>query len=83
MTRPKGHRLNPDALEALLRISGSSITELADQSGVARSTISGLMGGFSRASVPQAHKIASAIGCEAPAIFPTLRAGFSDSEAAA
>ena len=85
MARPRGHRLNPDALEALLRHAGTTITELADKAGLPRATVSGLLGGHHRASVPAAHKLADAIGCAPGALFPTLRAGFSetDTEAAA
>jgi plasmid maintenance system antidote protein VapI len=85
MARPRGHRLNPDAFEALLRCEGITITDLALRSEINRATISGLLGGHARASIPQTHKIASVFGCKPAALFPTLRANFVevDEQAAA
>lgn len=80
MARPRGHRLNPDALEALLRCSGTTITDLAKKSDVNRSTISGLLGGFARSSVPQAHKLSLALGCSPAALFPTMRENFVEAD---
>lgn len=54
-------------------LRGETITSVAERSGMPRATISGLVGGHHRASVPIAHKLASALGCNAETLFPTLR----------
>lgn len=80
MARPKGHRLSPTALEDILRLRGDSITAVADRSGIPRATLSGLAGGFHRASVPVAHQLAGALGCNPETLFPTMRPSFIESE---
>jgi transcriptional regulator with XRE-family HTH domain len=80
MARPRGHKLNPDAFEALLQCSGRTITDVAEAAGIERATLSGLIGGHSRAAVPNAHRIAGVLGCRPAAIFPTLRADFAEAD---
>lgn len=48
------------------------MTQVAEMSEVPRPTLSSLLGGFHRASVPMAHRIAGAVGCEPATLFPTL-----------
>ena len=74
MARPRGHRLSPAAWSDILTLRGESLTSVAEHSGVPRATLSGLAGGFHRASVPVAHKIAAALGVNPETLFPTLRA---------
>jgi transcriptional regulator with XRE-family HTH domain len=83
MARPAGHALNESAFDDLLALKGLSITELAERSGVPRPTISGLRGGFQKASVPACHRIAIAMGVQASTLFPTLlpKFGFVATEA--
>lgn len=79
MARPTGHRLSPAAWDDLLRLTGRSLTQVAELSGIPRPTLSSLLGGHHGASVPMAHKLAAALGCNPQTLFPTLR---SDSYAA-
>lgn len=72
MARPAGHLLHRPAWEDVLRLRGLSLTEVSDLAEIPRSTISSLLGGHHRASVPQAHKIARALGCNPETLFPTL-----------
>lgn len=74
MARPAGHRLSQDAWTDLTYLKGLSLTQVADLSSIPRPTISSLVGGHHRASVPMTRKIADAIGCHASTLFPTLRA---------
>lgn len=74
MARPKGHRLSPKAWDDVLRFKGDTLTAVADRADIPRATVSGLVGGFHRASVPTAHKLANALGCDPETLFPTLRA---------
>lgn len=89
MARPKGHPLNRDAWEDWLeRHLGVSVTAIADVADIPRATISGLVGGYRRASAPVAHKLAQAMGCKVGTLFPTLgasagRFNVSDEEVAA
>ena len=83
MARPRGHKLNPDAFDALLVLSGKTLSDIAERAGVPRASVSGLLGGHSRAAVPLAHRIADALGCPPAAIFPTMRSCFTESEVAA
>lgn len=72
MARPAGHRLNRAAWEDVLRLTGLSLTRIAELSEVPRPTLSALLGGHNRASVPMAHRIATAIGVQPGTLFPTL-----------
>lgn len=73
MARPKGHRLSPEAWDDILRLSGLSLTQVSERSGIPRPTVSSLLGGHHKASVPQAHRLADAVGCRAATLFPSLR----------
>lgn len=53
-------------------MSGLSLTQVADMAEIPRPTLSSLLGGHHRASVPMAHRIAAAIGCQPATLFPTL-----------
>lgn len=75
MARPSGHLLSPKAFGDVLRYSGLSITQVAERSEIPRATVSSLLGGFHRASVPNCHRLAQAMGCDPETLFPTLRAG--------
>lgn len=72
MARPQGHKLSADAWNDVLEMRGLSLTEVAERSGIPRPTLSSLLGGFHRASVPQTARIAEACGCRARTLFPTL-----------
>lgn len=74
MARPSGHPLSPKAFGDALRWTGLSLTEVAERSGIPRATVSSLLGGFHRASVPNCHRLAATIGCDPETLFPTLRA---------
>lgn len=76
MPRPAGHLLNRDAFQDFLDRTGLSLTEVADRADLPRSTVSALLGGYSRAATPNAHKIATAIGCRPQTLFPTLSPDF-------
>lgn len=73
MARPAGHRLSREAWDDILRLSGLSLTRVATLSGVPRPTLSSLLGGHHKASVPTAHQIADALNCDPVTLFPTLR----------
>lgn len=60
------------AWEDILRLTGRSLTDVAEISGVPRSTLSGLSRGHHRASIPQAHTIAAALDIHAETLFPGL-----------
>lgn len=72
MARPAGHRLSRVAWDDVLRLTGLSLTQVADMAEVARPTLSGLLGGHHGASVPMAHRIAKAVGVNPGTLFPTL-----------
>lgn len=77
MPRPAGHLLNREAFQDFLDRSGLSITDVAERAGLPRSTVSALLGGFSKAATPNAHKMAAAIGCRPGSLFPTLLPEYS------
>jgi len=72
MARPAGHRLSVAAWDDLTRLTGHSLTQIAERSDVPRPTLSSLLGGHHRASVPMAHRIAAAVGCHPATLFPSL-----------
>ena len=73
MARPQGHEISVEAWEDLLRLSELTLTDVARRADIPRPTLSSLVGGHHRASVPQAYKIAKALGCHPFTLFPTLR----------
>lgn len=74
MARPQGHQLSREAWDDILRLSGLSLTLVAERADIPRPTLSSLLGGHHAASVPMAHKVAGALGCHPVTLFPTLRA---------
>jgi plasmid maintenance system antidote protein VapI len=73
MARPAGHQLSREAWEDILRLSGLSLTLVADRAEIPRPTLSSLTHGHHAASVPMAHKLAKALDCHPITLFPTLR----------
>lgn len=78
MARPKGYRLSASAWRDITKARGLSITEIAEVTDIQRATISGMVGGHARASLPMAQKLADALGCEIGTLFPLLSPQFSD-----
>lgn len=76
MARPAGHRLNRSAWEDILKLKGLSLTQVSELAEVPRPTLSALLGGHNRASVPQAHQIAEALEVNPLTLFPSLTADF-------
>ena len=72
MARPSGHVLNRSAWEDILSLTGLTLTQVADLAEIPRPTLSSLLGGHHRASVPQAHRIAAALKCQPATLFPSL-----------
>lgn len=73
MARPSGHKLSAYAFEDMLRYSGLSLTQAAERAEIPRATVSSLLGGHHRASVPMAHRLAGALNCHPETLFPTLQ----------
>lgn len=78
MGRPKGYRLSACAWRDLSKSKGLSITEVSEITDIQRATISGMVGGHARASLPMAQRLADALGCEVGTLFPLLSPQFSD-----
>lgn len=74
MARPAGHALNRDAWDDILELAGVSLTQVADMAEIPRPTLSSLLGGHHKASVPMAHRIAKALGCRPGTLFPSMTA---------
>jgi transcriptional regulator with XRE-family HTH domain len=74
MPRPAGHSLNRHAWDDVLRLTGLSLTQVAEMANVPRPTLSGLRNGHNAASVPVAHRIAGAVGVHPGTLFPTVAA---------
>lgn len=74
MARPKGHTLSAQAWDDILRLTGKSLTQVAERADIPRPTLSSLLGGHHSASVPMAHRIAAALDVHPATLFPTLRA---------
>ena len=77
MARPKGFLLHPPAFRALLAAKGLAQRDIAERSGRSVTTISGLYKQNHRASAATAQSIATAIGCEAEAVFPEMSGQFT------
>ena len=73
MARPAGHKLSPTAWDDIVRLSGLSLTQVSERSEIPRPTLSSLLGGHHKASVPMAHKLAATLSCHPETLFPTLR----------
>jgi transcriptional regulator with XRE-family HTH domain len=78
MARPAGHPLNRSAWEDVLSLKGLTLTQVADLAEIPRATLSGLLGGHHKASVPTCHRIAAAIGVQPGTLFPTLSASIAE-----
>lgn len=74
MARPAGHPISTHAWDDTLRLTGNSLTMVADKAEIPRPTLSSLVGGHHKASVPMAHRIAEALGVHPITLFPTLAA---------
>lgn len=83
MARPKGHELSREAYDDFLRILGLSTPAVSERANVPAATLRSLYGGHHKASVPQAHQIANALGVAPASLFPTLRQPRSVAEAVA
>lgn len=73
MARPAGHELSAEAWDDILRLTGTSLTQIADRADIARPTLSSMLHGHHKASVPVAHKLAGALGVHPRTLFPSLR----------
>lgn len=82
MARPAGHRLSRTAWDDVLRLAGLSLTRVAELADIPRPTLSSLLGGHHRASVPMAHRIAGAVGVHPETLFPSLIHEVDDVEVA-
>lgn len=78
MARPKGHTLSTEAWDDILRLSGLTLTLVAERADIPRPTLSSLLGGHHAASAPMAHKLAAAVRCNPATLFPSLRATSQD-----
>lgn len=76
MARPSGHPLNRAAWEDVLTLKGLSLTQVAELADIPRPTLSALLGGFNKASVPAAHRIAAALGVQVATLFPSIATAF-------
>lgn len=72
MARPRGYRLNRQALDDLLQAKRISITEAAVASGLVPNTLAKLAQGRHRASITTVRLLAEGIGCSAETLFPEL-----------
>jgi plasmid maintenance system antidote protein VapI len=82
MARPLGHRMNRAAWDFFLRERGLSLTQVAEESDTPRPSLSAIVGGHNRASVPIAHRLAAVLRCEPGVLFPDLDSKWSyDDEA--
>lgn len=70
--------MSAPAWEDSLRYAGLTLSEAARRSGIPRPTLSSLLGGHHRATITQARRLASTLGCRPETLFPTLLPGFSE-----
>lgn len=73
MPRPAGHRLNQDAWDDFVVSKGHTPTTVAELADIPRPTISALLGGYNRASVETAYRLANALGLRPGTLFPSLK----------
>lgn len=74
MARPAGNTLNRWAWDDLLRFTGLTLTDVAERAEIPRATLSGLVGGHHRASLPVAHRIARVLDVHPGTLFEGLGA---------
>lgn len=72
MARPSGYELNRDAWDDMVRLNGTTLTKVANRTGIARPTLSSLAGKHSNASRAVADKLADALACNVGTLFPAL-----------
>ena len=75
--------MSPTAWTDILNLRGVTLTEVAKLADLQRATLSGLTGGHARASVPMAHRVATALGVHVETLFPTMRPTFTEVDEAA
>lgn len=73
MARPSGFPLSAEAWDDITRLTGLSLTDVSERSEVPRSTLSSLLGGHHKASLPMCHHIALALSVNPRTLFPELR----------
>ena len=78
MPRPRGHRLSQPAFDFALNAAHTTITDLAEISGIPRATISALRGGYHGASQKIIGPMSDALMCPAEVLFPTLIPMFAE-----
>lgn len=72
MARPRGHLLSRPAWDDTIKHAGLTLADIEERTGIKRASISGLLGGHSRASTPNATKLAHTLGVHVETLFPTL-----------
>lgn len=72
MARPAGHRLNREAWDDIAVPKGITPTTTSEATGINRVTVSQLVNGFNRASLPNVKKIADYVGVHPATLFPTV-----------
>lgn len=70
--------MSPTAWNDILTIKGLTLTEVSELADVQRASVSGIVGGHTRASVTMAHKLAAALGVSPETLFPAMRAQFAE-----
>jgi len=80
MPRPRGHKLSQPAFDFALNAAHTTITDLAEISGIPRATISALRGGHHGASQKIIGPMSDALMCPAEVLFPTLMPAFVEAE---
>jgi DNA-binding Xre family transcriptional regulator len=80
MARPRGHRLSLPAFEDTVARRPVTVTELAEQTGIPRATLSSLIGGHHRASLSMVRRIADALLVQPGTLFPTTLPQFIEAE---
>ncbi len=55
-----------------------TLTEAAERADIPRATVSSLVGGHHRATIPQAGRLADALGFHVETLFPTLLPYFEE-----
>ncbi len=73
MARPQGFQLSAEAWHDITRLTGLTLTDVAERSEIPRSTLSSLLGGHHKASLPMCHRIASTMSVSPRTLFPELR----------
>lgn len=82
MARPRGHFISRHAWDDTIKHSGLTLADIEERTGIKRASISGLLGGHSRASTVNAGRLAAALGVHVETLFPTLHTFFMEDEEA-